>query len=328
MGGGIYTDTAYTSLRSRRVAEAGVAAFTHDRDVREGRVERGVHARLSPHNLRVREARDSAEHPASLPVAPFFDVTGSMGHIPRRLQEKLPSLMGLLLSRGYAVDPQVMFGAIGDAHSDDGPLQLGQFESDVQMDEDLDKVWLEGGGGGGTQGTPPAPCESYELAYYFAARHTAIDSWEKRQKKGYLFTIGDEAPYQQVTRTQVRSLFGSRNPNVTLQANIATADIVAEARERWHLFHLVVTNGSAMRSAYGPIIVGRWRELLGEEHVVEMPDHDHVAEIIAVIVGLSEGRVTMDRAVRDLAEMGIDPAAVEGIQQAVDPFARAVILRS
>ena len=59
-----------------------------------------------------------------------------------------------------------MFGAIGDATCDRAPLQVGQFESDNRMDDDLGRILLEGGGGG-------QKTESYELAMYFMARHTA-----------------------------------------------------------------------------------------------------------------------------------------------------------
>ena len=58
-----------------------------------------------------------------------------------------------------------MFGAIGDATCDRVPLQVGQFESDNRMDDDLGRIVLEGGGGG-------QQTESYELAMYFMARHT------------------------------------------------------------------------------------------------------------------------------------------------------------
>lgn len=42
--------------------------------------------------------------------------------------------------------------------------------------------------------------ESYELAMYFMARHTSIDCYEKRGKRGYLFMIGDELAYPKVKR--------------------------------------------------------------------------------------------------------------------------------
>jgi hypothetical protein len=63
---------------------------------------RTVHPALNPYGVGVRESRDSAEHPASLAIAVLFDATGSMGAVPRKLQAKLPQLLGLLLRKGYA----------------------------------------------------------------------------------------------------------------------------------------------------------------------------------------------------------------------------------
>ncbi|HAO33838.1 MAG TPA: hypothetical protein DCQ84_12920, partial [Candidatus Competibacteraceae bacterium] len=57
----------------------------------------------------------------------------------------------------------------------------------IRIARQLRRLWLEKGGGGNA-------CESYTLPWYFAATHTAIDCFEKRGKKGYLFTVGDEEP--------------------------------------------------------------------------------------------------------------------------------------
>jgi hypothetical protein len=126
-----------------------------------------VHPDLDPRDI-MRESRDSDEHPESLAIAVLFDVTGSLRHVPRALQEKLPQLLGLLLRQGYVEHPQILFGAIGDATCDRAPLQIGQFESDNRMDDDLGRILLEGGGGQMT--------ESYELAMYFMAACSARTS--------------------------------------------------------------------------------------------------------------------------------------------------------
>src|SRR5690606_17085408 len=107
-----------------------------------------VHPKLDPHGVTVRESRDSADHPEALAIAVLFDVTGSMGNVPRTLQTKLPDLLGLLLRKGYVEHPHILFGAIGDATCDRAPLQIGQFEADNRMDDDLERILLEGGGGG------------------------------------------------------------------------------------------------------------------------------------------------------------------------------------
>ena len=190
MGSGRWsTDVYYAAARMR--ATSGTSAFAYS----DGGATR-VHPALDPLGVTARESRDSDEHPRSLAIAVLFDVTGSMRGAGR-LQQKLPRLLGLLLRKGYTTDPQIMFGAIGDATCDRAPLQIGQFESDNRMDDDLGRIVLEGGGGG-------QKTESYELAMYFMARHTAIDCYDKRGRRGYLFIIGDEMAYPQVKPAEVR----------------------------------------------------------------------------------------------------------------------------
>src|SRR5215468_9486722 len=219
MGSGRWSTNVYDAAASYRAA-TGSSAFAFS----DGGATR-VHPDLDPHGIRVRESRDSDEHPRSLAIAVLFDVTGSMRSVPRSLQEKLPQLLGLLLRKGYAEDPQIMFGAIGDATCDRVPLQIGQFESDNRMDDNLGNFVLEGGGGG-------QQTESYELAMYFMARHTTIDCFDKRGHRGYLFIIGDELPYPEVKRAEVKKIIGD-----DLEQNIPTPEIVGELKRRYDVYY-------------------------------------------------------------------------------------------
>src|SRR5262249_1706616 len=143
------------------------------------------------------------------------------------LQQNLPKLMGLLIRKGYLEHPQILIGAIGDATCDTAPLQVGQFESGIEIEEDLGKLFLEGGGGGHIT-------ESYELAMYFMARHTALDCFEKRGKRGSLFLIGDEAPYPQVKRKEVGKVIGDK-----LQADLPVTGLLAELRRTYDVYYVL-----------------------------------------------------------------------------------------
>jgi hypothetical protein len=280
MGSGIWSTDVYDAAdRYRRTT--GVSAFAYS----DGGA-RTVHPKLDPSDA-VRECRDSDEHPQSLAISVLFDVTGSMRSVPRLLQAKLPQLLGLLQRKGYATDPQIMFGAIGDATCDRVPLQVGQFESDNRMDDDLGRIVLEGGGGG-------QQTESYELALYFMARHTSIDCFEKRGRRGYLFVIGDEMAYGKVKSREVRRLIGDRVEDVPL------GRIVAEAQRRYDVYYLLPAGSSYAGSAK---VLDFWRDLLGQ-NAIEVDDTEAICETIALLVGLGEEAVDLDDGLRDLAEVG------------------------
>jgi hypothetical protein len=295
MGSGRWSTDDYTSdIDARRAA--GRADFGHDHDVRTGRA-RGIHPTLDPKKLKdgARESRDSAEHPLSLPIAVVFDVTGSMGGIPVILQQKLALLMDVILARANIADPQILVGAVGDSFSDHYPFQVGQFESDNRFDEQLRNLILEGGGGG-------QDMESYGLAYRFAARHTVTDAFEKRGKKGYFVTIGDERPWPHVTAEEVERIFG-----VAGAGDEAVETLIAQARERWELLHIFPTqasHGGDLR------IRERWRELLGERLIL-LNDAELVCETIAGLIHMLETSHDLDKVMDDVGLTGAKRTAVK-----------------
>lgn len=226
MGSTRWSDDEYVERAVSR-KKSGKDAFEHNEDIRAGRAQSGVHQKMNPRGVIVRESRDSEAHPESHAVAVLFDVTGSMQSVPRVLQANLPRLMNLLIRKGYLEHPQIMVGAIGDATCDQAPLQIGQFESGIEIEEDLAKLYLEGGGGGHIT-------ESYELAMYFMAWHTALDCFEKRGKKGYLFVIGDEAPYPSVKRGEIQEVIGDG-----IQADIPFPEVIAKLRQRYEIYYRI-----------------------------------------------------------------------------------------
>jgi hypothetical protein len=280
MGSGRWSADIYETAERLR---GGKSAFAYSESG-----ARTVHPDLDPFDVGLRESRDSDEHPESLAIAVLFDVTGSMRAVPRTLQKKLPSLLGLLKDSGYASDPQVMFGAIGDATCDRAPLQVGQFESDNRMDGDLERILLEGGGGG-------QKTESYELAMYFMARHTSADCLEKRGKRGYLFIIGDEMPYPAVKPREVSSWVGDEIPQP-----VAVRNLIAQLTRRWDTYYILPAGASYAGDGQ---VLGTWRGLLGQ-NVIELADLDAVCETIALTVGLGEEAIDLDEGLADLQDVG------------------------
>jgi hypothetical protein len=294
MGYGNYSYDAHAALAAGRAHQSRSEVFS----------QRQCHALMNPKGLKVRECRDSSDHPDSLGIAFALDVTGSMGDIPHLLaKQELPKMMKLLTACDMT-DPQLMFMAIGDATSDQASLQVGQFESTAElMDQWLTWSFLEGGGGGSGQ-------ESYELAFYIAAQHTDMDNWEKRKKKGYLFITGDELPYPFVSRHQVEALIGEK-----LDEDIPIAEVIAAAAEFYHLFFLIPDLHRAQRCE------PRWRELLGD-HTICMESPLDTCAVAASLVGLTERRIEdLDSLARTLSDNGISRDHVGSTIRAVQQYA-------
>jgi hypothetical protein len=231
--------------------------------------QRSINNAMNPHGIVLRESRDSVEHPNVVSIILNLDVTGSMGTVPHFLvKEGLPHMMQSLIDGGIA-DPQVLFTGIGDHECDDSPLQVGQFESgDELLDKWLTDVYLEGGGGA-NEG------ESYLLAWYFAGYHTAIDSIDKRNQKGFLFTIGDEPTLKRLPKRNVEQIMGPGQ-----YADFTAAELLDKASETYHCYHLHIKQTSAGGRQE---TMDNWKQMMGD-HLIIVDRKEDVARIIAETV--------------------------------------------
>lgn len=323
MGGSSYTDDLYRDRAATRSAK-GIPTFDHHDRVSKGTTAAKVHDKLDPKGV-LRESRDSDAHPESTAIMVVFDVTGSMSGVPVTLQKKLPQLMGLLLRKGYIKDPQIMFGAIGDhTCGDRAPLQIGQFESGIEMDDDITKFWLEGGGGGGE------PQESYLNAVYFAGARTSIDCHEKRGKKGYLFLIGDEKSYPTLTKKEIEAILGTTAKTTdgklsapAVQGDLTAKEVVDLASEKWEIFFLIPNSTSHYRAGWLP---EWWSRLINSQHVIKVADPEAICETIGMTIGLYEGTVDADGIRKDLHDLGTHGSVVDATATALHGLAASTAL--
>jgi hypothetical protein len=236
-----------------------------------------VESKFDPRSVTIRESVDSESNPVSNPIIIGLDVTGSMGIIAEKIAKKgLGTLIEGILDRKPVTDPHIMIMAIGDVFHDHAPLQVTQFEADIRIAEQLSELWLEGGGGGNS-------FESYDLPWAFAARKTKIDSFDKRGVKGYLFTIGDEnPPLEAVSSSQLKESIGAGS-----QGNSSTIELLAEAQEKWNVFHVIVEQGDYARRALSRVSEN-WKNLLGRK-AIHLNDYDCIAEVILSVIEVNEG---------------------------------------
>jgi hypothetical protein len=188
-----------------------------------------------------------------------------------------------IFDRKPVSDPQIMCVAIGDAYTDQAPLQATQFETDMRIVGQMEKLWLEGQGGGNGG-------ESYNLVHYFAATKTSTDAFEKQGRKGQIWTIGDEPPHMELLASQIQRIVGGEPTR-----DLTSQEVLAMARRYYDVFHVVVEEGAGL-SQYGEkAVVGAWNELLGEGNVLRLSDYTKLSEVILskmqLIAGVDHGAV-------------------------------------
>lgn len=302
MGGSSWSDDDYSTRASVRAA-TGAKAFAYDDDITTGKTAAVAHVSLDPTKMKggMRECRDSADHPNSNPIYVGLDVTGSMQKVPKNMQLKLKELMALLLRKGYIDDPAICISAIGDFEARDKvPFQLGQFESGLEVENDLTNLFLEGGGGGNSY-------ENYDIALYFLARCTKTDAWEKRGKKGYAFIICDEALPAKCKRSTIKAIFDQE-----VEDDVPTSTLVEEVLERWELFCIVPN----LTDHYKSKLQDSWQAILGQR-VIFLDDPEAIVETIGSCIGLCEESVDIVSLVADLKDVGLSDSAAKSVTRAL-----------
>lgn len=309
MGGSGWSPDDYKARDAYRKA-ADIPVFSYSADIAAGRAKREVHASFNPLGVALRESRDSNEHPVTVPVAILLDVTGSMARVPEMIEAKLPSLMGHFLEdkasgKKYLGDgyPAIMISAVDDYRAvGTACLQIGQFESGMEIDKMLENLWLTGNGGGTYE-------ESYELGAYFMARHTVHDHMEKRGRKGYLFIIGDEHAYNFAYRDQIKTIIGD-----DVQDDVPFETVLQEAQELYHVFFVIPNMTNHYRD---PELYKWWVDRLSQQHVLRLEDPNKVCELIVTAVAICEQHAGWDDIVADGVADGAWSTALVPLADAV-----------
>ncbi len=228
---------------------------------------------FNPAKVKTRFSKKSAFNGFRDPITALIglDVTASMGDIPKSLLTgKLGNLMVDLQKTFNQPNEnlQISFAGIGDAKTDDAPLQVTHFESDNRFAQQLPKIWLEGGGGGNGG-------ESYNLLWWYAANKTHLNYVETDKRKGILITIGDDKTHPGLTSHEIGTWL---DPDYS-GGNISNKILIEAAQEQFETYHIIITDGDAFEHSH----ISHWEGLLGHENVVQSKSdnvHNAIADII------------------------------------------------
>lgn len=272
MGGGTWTRekfATYSTSIGRSVDSKG--AISGNYRAQEMFKQRRIAPELDPMNV-IRECCDSEEHPNTKPVILALDVTGSMGGASVKVAKELNVIMTELY--GKVKDVEFLIMGIGDLAYDSAPIQASQFESDIRIAEQLDKIYFEGGGGGNSY-------ESYTAAWYFGLNHCKLDCWN-RGKKGIIITLGDEPLNPYLPMEPLALSTGNK-----IQDDVESDELYKEVTQKYDVYHLAVDDRETSYRRYEDRIKSSFGKYLDENHL-KVVNMDNLANTIVGIVANSE----------------------------------------
>lgn len=261
MGYGSYSASDWSRLKSSR-------NLSDTQSVDEIFQRRACNPKFDPKFIGTRECFDSEDHPNTTPIVVGLDVTASMGYLAVEVATKaLNQLIMKLYSTAAVEDPALMCAAYGD-FGDFSPLQVTQFESDIRIAEQLLELYFESHGCGEVVPT---------CLWEFLSRHTNIDAINKRSKKGFLFTIGDNANIRkdQIEET-VKRVIGDDVPGANRES------LLEEVQKKFHVFHIMIGGD------------GNKDILIGKKMVISENEIENIPEIIISAIQLQLGKSLKD----------------------------------
>lgn len=208
------------------------------------------------------------------PLIVWVDVTGSMGQWPATIFSKLPYLDHEIRTEYLGADAEVCFGAVGDAHSDNYPVQVQPFTKGTDMAKKLEALVIEGNGGGQMK-------ESYELAALYTLHNIQVP---KAVEKPVVIFIGDEMAYDQVTVAEAQS-----RAQVKLARTVTTKEVFDSLKEHFSPY-LVLKPYHLGEAPINREIEKFWADLLGRDRIAYLDDAGRVVDVIFGILAKEAGR--------------------------------------
>ncbi len=294
MGYGSYTSNDWTKLKSSR-------GINNSSNVSQIFTNSELKDKYNPKFINMRESCDSNDSPLSTPIIIAFDDTASMGYLAEEIAKNaLNRTITEIYDKQPVTNPHIMCAAFGNFR-DGAPLQVTQFEADIKIAEQLFDLWIERGGQGYSG-------DSY--VWYFAAKHTKIDSYNKRNKKGFLFTIGDDFCDRGLTAELAKTIYDDDIPK-----ELSREELIEQASEKYELFHIIT-------KSINPNGLESWSKLLpGRVANVAADGVKYLSEIIISIMQLANGSdrneviVQWDEAIIPIVRSAISSITIKSNKQ-------------
>jgi hypothetical protein len=215
-----------------------------------------------------KEISSESENPLIIAV----DVTGSMASWPKEIFDRLPLLYQTISQ--YRPDLEVCFAAIGDANSDTYPIQVNDFAKGVDLEDKLNAIYPEGGGGGQIS-------ESYELFGHFIDNHCKLP----KATNPFLFIYGDEKFYDTINPDQVKHYIGD-----SLESGLDSKAMWSSLMQKFNLFYLHKPYGNEDEPSVTKDVGAYWAKAIGPQRVIELPSMERAVDVAMAILAKYYGQ--------------------------------------
>jgi hypothetical protein len=223
-----------------------------------------------------------------------------MKNLPKIIFDKMPMIAGQIVLQKYLTDPTISLAAIGDVTSDRAPLQICDFSEIRNLDSWLEKLWLEGNGGG-------QHFESYEFIAYYYAR---LYDMESAKTPIFLFT-GDEAFREHLSGVQLTKHFGGQHHDVDAKT------IFRELKEKFH-GNVFLIHRYYQKYALNSEIVDVWEKILGKECVIKLENDLAIADVTLGLIAIASGSRTLEQYIKDMKTRPLEMGGVKYAPQSLE----------
>jgi hypothetical protein len=215
----------------------------------------------------------------------------------------MPMFYGQIMIHEYLTDPAISFCAIGDALTDNAPLQVTQFQQGRDIDNSLSNIYLEGSGGGNMH-------ESYELAAYFYLKHVEL----KNIEIPFFFVTGDEAYWDHPKTKYIDNVLGVKLTTETLDSKLVWLELMT----KYNVFHIKKEYHDEKKAI---TIRKQWEETIGEERVLTITNPKACVDVVLGAIAITSGARTLEAYLDDMKERGQTDDRIKEVFQALSNYA-------
>lgn len=261
----------------------------------------GLNPLLNPVQYKETNMVSTSRHP----IVFALDVSGSMCDWPQIIYDKMPMFYGQIMMQGYLKDPSISFCAIAD-YEDDVIMQCSRFAKASDIDEQITKIHLGGGGG------PVNRCEAYELPGYFYNYMVDLENCELP----FFFLTCDEDFHVEISNSYIEMCLGKK---VEMQT-IVGKKIFKDLMKKFNLFVIKKPYNDTLETNEND----RWIDAVGKERVLNIQNPKASIDLILGAIAVTNG-FTLEKYIEDMRVRGQTEERIKQVSESLKIYYDAIM---